>query len=192
MTICQTAEISGPEQVRPALNVNGNNIQHPTSNIQHPTSNIEPSIGNKLMKTILCLTLMCAATAHAQYSSKWSEFDSGRAAANGGSISHSSVFSGWLRKPMNSASYEIQQGYPGLPMPVQTPGLPVLTITLVGNNARVAWPASATNFTLEETDDIGNSASWAGVPGPYQESGGERFILVPASQPGRFYRLMAP
>ncbi|MBC8096683.1 MAG: hypothetical protein H7Y43_12810 [Akkermansiaceae bacterium] len=144
------------------------------------------------MKTILCLTLMCAASAHAQYSSKWSEFDSGRAAHNGGSISHAGVFSGWLRKPMNSANYEIQQGYPTLPLPVQTLGLPMLTITLVGNNARVAWPASATSFTLEETAVIGSGVSWMSVPGPYQVNGNERFILVPASQPGRCYRLIAP
>ncbi|HVR36356.1 MAG TPA: hypothetical protein VMS21_10960 [Methylomirabilota bacterium] len=93
---------------------------------------------------------------------------------------------------MSSVNYTNQQGYPSLPMPVQTPGAPVLTITLVGQNARVAWPASATEFTLQETAAIGTGASWSSVPGPYQENGGERFILVPASQAIRFYRLMAP
>jgi hypothetical protein len=93
---------------------------------------------------------------------------------------------------MISVNYTNQQGYPSLPMPVQTPGAPVLTITLVGQDVRVAWPASATEFTLHETAAIGTGTSWSSVPGPYQENGGERFILVPASQAIRFYRLMAP
>jgi hypothetical protein len=145
------------------------------------------------MKTILCLALIiCAGTAHAQYSSNWSEFDSGRASHTGGVVSHAGVFSGWLRQPMSSTNYTNQQGYPSLPMPAQTPGAPVLTITLVGQNARVAWPASATSFTLQESAAIGSGAAWINVPGPYQENGGERFILVPPAQAARFYRLMAP
>jgi hypothetical protein len=145
------------------------------------------------MKIILCLTLLCAFTAQAQYSSKWSEFDSGRATQSGGTISQNGVFNGWLRKPMASANYVNQQGYPTLPVPVQTPGLPTLTITLVSTNARVAWPAStSSSFALQESAIAGIGASWVNVPGPYQENGGERFILVPVTPPSRFYRLFAP
>jgi hypothetical protein len=145
------------------------------------------------MKTIFCLTLLCAFIAQAQYSSKWSEFDSGRATHSGGTISQVGVFNGWLRKPMTSANYVNQQGYPASPTPVQTPGLPTLTITLVSTNARVAWPAATSgNFALQESALAGVGASWVNIPGPYPENGGERFVLVPVTQPSRFYRLFAP
>lgn len=145
------------------------------------------------MKSIILITILCATAMHAQdYTSNWSEFDSGRAAHNGGTITHAGVLCGWLRTPMSSAGYTNQQGHPSLPMPVPTQGAPVLTITLVGGNARVAWPASAAQFTLQQSPALGSGDSWTDVPGPYQENGGERFILVPPAQAARFYRLMAP
>ncbi|HYG24283.1 MAG TPA: hypothetical protein VEH04_16005 [Verrucomicrobiae bacterium] len=144
------------------------------------------------MKRILTLLLLCAANVHAQYVANWSEFDSGRAHYQGGNISGTGVFSGWLRKPMSSASYGNQQGYPSLPMPAGTAGIPLLTITLAGSNARVAWPLWAANFSLEESVVVGTGVFWTNVPGPYQMDATQFFMVVPATQDGRFYRLTAP
>jgi len=171
------------------------------------------------MKTILLLTIVCAASAQAQYSSAWSAFDSGSATHHGGATTHAGIFSAWHSEPLESTDYESQQFYPTLPLAVQIPGLPALTITRVGDHVRVAWPASATSFTLQETSaldpsgaasiDSNLSASsstsistsisasisasgWQGIPGPYPQTGEERYIIVPASEAARFFRLMAP
>ena len=143
------------------------------------------------MKTILYLTIIGAVSAHAQYSSDWSEFDAGSATHQSGAITHSGILSSWHSVPMRSADYEIRHGYPMLPMPVQTLGLPVLTITKIGDHVRVAWPASAANFTLQEARSL-DSPAWSGIPGPYQQDGDESFVLIAASGAARFYRLMSP
>jgi hypothetical protein len=190
MNIHQGESISGPVKGRPALPRRNNSNGRPKTELR--TLELTTSKTYHTMKTIFLITIICAATAQAQSTSDWSVFDSGHATQSTGAVTHSGVFSGWSGQPMSSVNYTNQQGYPSLPMPVQTPGAPVLTSTLVGQNARVAWPASSTEFTLQETAAIGTGASWSSVPGPYQENGGERFILVPASQAIRFYRLMAP
>ena len=142
------------------------------------------------MKTILCLTLICAATAHAQYSSAWSEFDAGHNASHATATAHRGVFSGWLRHPMQSSNYTMQQGNPS-PVVVPVTTAPVLTISRVGPNVRIAWPAAAASFVLESRPDLTVGSSWSNVPGPYQTNSTERFILTPASQPSQFYRLMS-
>lgn len=141
---------------------------------------------------LLTLTFLGICSARAQYSAEWSEFDAGTASHQATGISHAGTFSGWLRTPMQSANYESQQGHPTLPIPVQTPGLPALTITRAGNNVRVAWPASATDFTLQEADTVDGGAVWSDIPGPYPQSNDECYLLVPATDAAVFYRLMAP
>jgi hypothetical protein len=143
------------------------------------------------MKTILCLTLICAATAQAQYTSAWSEFDAGTSASQAAATTHRGAFTRWLRHPMQSASYAMQQGNPPTPMVPPPTTVPILTISRVGSDVRISWPASAAGFVLEATQDLTVGSSWSGVPGPYQSNSTERFIVAPASQSGQFYRLVS-
>ena len=157
---------------------------------QNPSHPKQPS-GTK-MKTIICLTLICAASLQAQtYTSAWSAFDSGVASSQSGAVAHRGLFGSWACHPLQSANYEIEAEHPSLLIPESPGEAPSLRISLVGNNVRVSWPASASSFVLEENPTPANG-SWADVAGPYQSDGNERFILVPAVQASGLYRLRSP
>lgn len=143
------------------------------------------------MKTLLCLTLICVATAQAQYKSAWFEFDAGASDSAGKSETiHRGVFTGWLRHPMKSSSYTLQQGNPSAPLTiVPDETAPALTITRSESYVRISWPVSAASFVLEARPDLNERSSWSVVPGRYQTDGAEWFVLVPPSQSSQFYRL---
>jgi hypothetical protein len=129
-------------------------------------------------KTLIALLLVCAAGAQAAtYTSEWSAFDSGLAQSQSGTVTHSGVLGGWVT--------------PVLPVAAPALELPTLTIVLVGNSVRVAWPATAIGFELEEISVL-NGGGWTSIPGPYQTDGSEYFILAPLAQDNRFYRLRLP
>jgi len=144
------------------------------------------------MKTIICLTLICAASLQAQtYTSSWSAFDSGVASSQSGVVAHRGAFGSWACHPLQSANYDIQAELPSMQIPESPSEAPGLRISLVGSNARVSWPASASTFVLEVNPNLVNG-SWVDVAGPYQSDGAERYILVPATQVTGFYRLRSP
>lgn len=146
----------------------------------------------RTLKLILGLTLLAAATAHAQYSSDWSQFDSGAATHNGGTFTHAGVIGGWLPQPAQSASYENQSGNPQVPTPAQSVIPPILNISWSGFNLRVAWSDSAVGFLLQGKPAFEPANPWTDIPGPYQQGGGEFFILVSPVEESRFYRLISP
>jgi len=144
------------------------------------------------MKTFICLILLCAATLHAQtYSNQCSEFICAvhNSQSQSGSTANHGVMGGWLKLGVQSVSYTVQPGFPPVPSSVPPQGAPVLTIARLGNDVRLSWPSSATGFFLEENSAIGSSPAWMTVPAPYQSNNTELFKILPASQPGRFYRL---
>ena len=143
------------------------------------------------MKTIICLTLICAARLQAQtYTSSWSAFDSGMASSQSAAVAHRGLFGSWACHPLQSANYTIESEHPSLQIPEPAVEAPRLRISLAGNAVRVSWPASTT-FVLEENPTLVNG-SWVNVAGPYQSDGNERFIRVPAAQASGFYRLRSP
>src|SRR5688572_3968801 len=80
--------------------------------------------------------------------------------AGGGGISTNGVYAlgSTIGQPATRAAaggpYTLQAGFwHGLSV-VQTPGQPVLRITLVGTAAVISWPVEATGFVLEETTNL--------------------------------------
>jgi hypothetical protein len=75
----------------------------------------------------------------------------------------------------------------GIPVIIALPsaGAPRLTITRVGNDVRVSWPANVTGYRLEGTSDL-NSGNWSEVASV------ANCALVPISGPARFFRLVSP
>ena len=144
------------------------------------------------MKTILALTLLCAATAQAQYSSGRSEFNSGDAITQNATATHRGVFNGWLPRPMQSANYTSQPGIPNSPIPSPVDPAPALTISIAGTNVRVSWPPTVMTYDLETSPHMGAAATWVLVPGPYQFNGVEHFVLVPISGTSAHFRLVTP
>jgi hypothetical protein len=144
------------------------------------------------MKKSICLTLACAAGLQAAtYNSDWSAFDAGHGQSQGHEILHAAMISGWFSQPLHSANYSVQAGPPSMPLVEPTPGAPVLTIVRAGDQVRISWPASAGRFVLEESAAL-DGGGWRPLSGRYQDDGIEQFILVPAWEASRFYRLTSP
>jgi hypothetical protein len=144
-------------------------------------------------KIIVLLSFLWALGLQGQiYTSHHSTFTAGVASQQAGGISHAGAMGSWLSTPMNSANYEHQHESVALPVPLSSAGAPLLTVTRSGNNVRIAWPASATGFVLEGRVTLDASSNWEGVDQEPEQSGEERFLLLPASAAQSFYRLAVP
>jgi hypothetical protein len=137
------------------------------------------------------LTLLALSTAHAQpYSIDWSKV------AGGGGTSSNAQYSvsGTIGQPdagsMSGGNYTLTGGFWGVIAAVQTPGAPLLTITLNSppSTVTVSWPSPSTGFGLQENADM-NAASWNAVPPTNTDNGTIKSIVVPAGPGNRFYRL---
>jgi hypothetical protein len=142
------------------------------------------------MKTFLCLTLVCAANLQAAptYTSNQSSFNGGFGRNQNGGTANCGVFDSWLRQPLQSANYTM--GAPPLPSSAPAPIAPSLRIILMGSDVRVSWPIEATGFLLLESEALGNGASWGKVTDLYQDDGVENYVIIPAAESSRFYRLV--
>jgi hypothetical protein len=70
--------------------------------------------------------------------------------------------------------------------------VPVLTIAnLEPNPLRIAWPASAVGWVLQESPDLG-SVNWVNSTLPITTSGGQNQITIPDTIGQRFFRLAKP
>jgi hypothetical protein len=66
---------------------------------------------------------------------------------------------------------------------------PILQIARTGQNALLSWTPWATNFMLQQSEDLRSSGSiWSNVP----VAPGQTSIAVPLSLTNRFYRLSSP
>jgi len=65
--------------------------------------------------------------------------------------------------PMTGGTYSVTGGFWALSA-VQTPGAPLLTITISGNQAIVSWPSSATGWTLQTNNNLG-AGTWSNYTG---------------------------
>ena len=135
------------------------------------------------MKTIIGLTLLCAASLQAQtYASSWSAFNSGRASSQSGGVGHLGVLGSWACHPLQSANYAIEARHLSMPIP-ESPGQgPSLRISLVGNGVRVSCGRPRPRPSSSSESDPGQ---WfvGGCCRPYQSDGNERFILYRQRRP---------
>lgn len=90
--------------------------------------------------------------------------------------------------PLTGGVFSVMGGFWALPQAVQTPGAPVLTISLVAPGlAEISWaPASGTNWVLQERMSLSEGA-WTNAL-----SGWTNPVVVPTTFPARFYRLFKP
>jgi hypothetical protein len=62
-------------------------------------------------------------------------------------------------------------------------------------NVRVFWPATATNFVLDQTTTLVSppaTNAWTQVPFPYQTNATQISVTQPATTEDKFYRLRKP
>ena len=137
------------------------------------------------------LTLLALLTAQAQpYSIDWLKV------AGGGGTSTNDQYSvsGTIGQPdagsMSGGNYTLTGGFWGVIAAVQTPGAPLLTITINYqlSSINVSWPSPSTGFGLQENTDL-IPANWTAVPPTNTYDGTIKSIVVPARPGNRFYRL---
>ena len=143
------------------------------------------------MKTfLLSLTVaLISSEARSQsYSIDWFTIDGGGGTSTGGVFSVSgTIGQPDAGGPMVGGSYSLEGGFWALPIVVQTPNTPTLSIVPLGPGlARISWTPSTPGFVLQETFSL-SPASWVN-----SLSGAANPVDVPASIPRKFYRLRKP
>jgi hypothetical protein len=109
--------------------------------------------------TLLAITI----SAHAQsYSINWFKVAGGGGTSAGGAYQVSGTIGQHdAGGPMTGGNYSLTGGFWSVIAVVQTPGTPLLTITLNSQlpTVTVSWPSSATNFVLQQNSDL-TTANW--------------------------------
>jgi hypothetical protein len=84
----------------------------------------------------------------------------------------------------------VTSGFWVLPIAVQTPGAPVLTIFLTATNtAVVAWPSPSTGWVLQQNTNGVASGNWSDVGQKIKDDGTTRWIVIDPPIGIVFYRL---
>lgn len=126
-------------------------------------------------------------SAWGQYSIDWSTVDGGGGTSAGGIY----AVTGTIGQPdagtMSGGNYTLQGGFWALPLAVQTPGSPTLTIAAAAPGfALLSWTPNTPGFVLQETPSLAPT-NWVNSP-----SGATNPVTVPATLPSKFFRLHKP
>jgi hypothetical protein len=97
--------------------------------------------------------------------------------------------------PLTGGAFSLTGGFWALPVAVQTPGAPLLSISLTNGLVVVSWPlAGADGFVLDQTAAFGAGpvqTAWNQAPFPYQTNATHIFITTAPGGAG-YYRLRTP
>jgi hypothetical protein len=118
------------------------------------------------------------------------------AIAGGGGSSTGGVYTvtGTIGQPaaghLSGGNYSIDGGFWGLLAVVQTPGAPLLSLTIAKPNVVLSWPATATGFYLQQSPDVtvGNGWSSNGLPAVVVNNGSNT-VTVPLGAGNQYFRL---
>jgi hypothetical protein len=150
------------------------------------------------LREFICFMLLSSAfclRAWAQgYSINWSTLDGGGGTSTAGPMIGNNYYSvsGTIDQPdaggpMTNGQYSVTGGFWALPEAVQTEGAPLLTIVPAGSGqATISWTPATAGFVLQETLSL-SPTNWVN-----SVSGATNSIVVPATLPGKFYRLHKP
>jgi hypothetical protein len=138
----------------------------------------------------LALSTCCASAQ--SYSIDWYKIAGGGGTSSNGQF----TLSGTIGQhdaggPMVGGNFSLTGGFWSLLSVVQTVGSPTLRIFLTtSNTAVVAWPTSATGFTLQQNGTLG-AAGWSSTPAPIVVGSENQVVITPPA--GReFFRLTHP
>jgi hypothetical protein len=169
----------------------------PATDLLRPDESARGLAQSKTWRLSLALLLSTLnfqlSTCFAQYSLDWSTIDGGGGTSTGGVYS----VSGTIGQPdvgaMSGGAYTLSGGFWGLVAAVQTPGAPLLSITLNSqlSTLTVSWPLSETPWQLQATTNLVTTGSdWAACS---YTTNGANCIYIESLPAGRkFYRLKQP
>ena len=134
---------------------------------------------------------MSALTARAQtYSVDWYSIDGGGGTSTGGVYS----VTGTIGQPdaghMTGGNYSLDGGFWGIIAAVQTPGAPLLTVSLTATNTvLVSWPYPSSGFSLQQNGAL-STTNWLVVTNTPTQVGQHWQVIVQPPTGNRFYRLL--
>ena len=117
------------------------------------------------------------------------------ALSHGASTGGVFTVSGTIGQPdagtMSGGNYTLQGGFWGIIAAVQTPGAPLLSITLNPqlSTINVAWPSPSTGWELQQNTNSVSSVNWSDVTDTIQDDGTTKTLIVNPPAGNRFYRL---
>jgi len=141
-----------------------------------------------MKKLTLLLGLLLPIAGFAQFSIDWFTIDGGGGTSTNANFS----LSGTIGQPdagpvMTNGQFSVTGGFWALPTVIQTLGSPTLTIIPAAPGfATISWTPSTPGFVLQETLSL-SLLNWTNSP-----SGATNPIVVPATLPSKFYRLIKP
>jgi len=135
----------------------------------------------------------CTAAVFAQtYSIDWFTIAGGGGTSTGGVYSVTSTIGQADAGHMSGGNYTLDGGFWSIIGAVQTPGAPLLRVVRSSTNTViVAWPASATAFSLEQNSTV-NTGGWTSVTNSQSVVGSEKQVIVAPPLGNHFYRLKSP
>jgi len=138
---------------------------------------------------LTCLPMQCPAQG---FSIDWFSIDGGGGTASGGGY----TVNGTIGQPdagtLSGGNYSLTGGFWSLLSVIQTPGSPLLKITLSATNtAVISWASPSTGATLQQNTNNVASVTWSNVPAVL-DNGTLKYIIVNPPTGNRFYRLAKP
>jgi hypothetical protein len=139
--------------------------------------------------------LLTAVQAHSQpYTINWYKIAGGGGTSTGGVYSVSGTIGQHdAGGPMTGGSYSLNGGFWSMIGVVQTPGAPLLTITLNPpfSTVTISWPSSGGSFTLQTNGDL-TTSNWVDCGSTVNSNGGTNSITISPSADNLFFRLKTP
>lgn len=170
-----------------------------------PTSALEPRRSaaetdgpprSKGWRRLAALALLALSTLNLQlstakgqnYSLDWSTIDGGGGTSTGGVYAVTgTIGQPDAGAPLTNGQYSVTGGFWALPLAVQTPAAPTLTIAPTAPGfALISWTPNTPGFVLQETHSLAPT-NWVASP-----SSATNPVVVPATLPSKFYRLHRP
>ena len=142
---------------------------------------------------LLCLgaSLILAPSLRAQnFSIDWHVVAGGGGASTNGAFALSGTIGQPATATMNGGNFSLTGGFWSFLSVVQTPGSPLLTITLVNGNPVISWPTTP-GFVLEQSPS-GTHATWSNTGGTFTTNAGVTSITISPPTGYQLYRLIAP
>ena len=139
----------------------------------------------------MAAAMALVSSAHAQnYSIDWYTIAGGGGTSSGGNYSLSGTIGQPATATMSGGNYSLTGGFWSIISAVQTPGAPLLTVTLSGKNAIISWPETTGGFQLQNSTSL-SSGTWGAALGTQSTNAGIISLTVPAASGYNFYRLQS-
>jgi hypothetical protein len=141
---------------------------------------------------LLVVNLAIVPLVHPQsYDLSWSTIDGGGGTSTSGQYSITgTIGQPDASGPLTNGQYSVTGGFWALPIAVQTPGAPLLSIfRTTTNTVAVTWPSPSTGWTLQQNTSSVSSVNWTNVTSGIQDDGTTRTLIVNPITGSRFYRL---